>query len=151
MSDSVLLFLIFGFIAAVFAVIVLSVWRTDRRVLNPARRIARMTDPVEGTLIVTAAPAMSTEAIWQSRVLTGILSAQGIEPHAAQKEMLMTSDRWPVVGQSLPVVVDRARPSDWVVPWGRVPRQEGHALAEAERIAAAVRADADARSSSEPS
>lgn len=54
----------------------------------------------------------------------------------------MITDRWPVVGQSLPVVVDRARPSDWVVPWGRVGLPEEHALAEAERIAAAVRADA---------
>ena len=50
----------------------------------------------------------------------------------------MSTDRWPVVGQTLPVVVDRARPSDWVVPWGRVGSSEKHALAEAERIVAAT-------------
>lgn len=147
MSDSVLLFLIVGFIVAVFAAVVLSMGRTLGRVLNPARRIARMTDPVEGTLVVTAVPTMNTETVFQKGKLTGILSAEGIASHAAQTEMVMMTDRWPVVGQMLPVVVDRARPSDWVVPWGRVGSSEEHALAEAERIAAAVRADAEARSS----
>lgn len=142
MSDTMLLLLIFGFIVAVFAAVMLSMGRTYGRVLNPAKRIARMTDPVEGTLAVTAVPTMNTETVFQKGRLTGILSAEGIAAHAAQTEMVMTTDRWPVVGQSLPVVVDRARPSDWVIPWGRAVRPEEHALAEAERIAAAVRADA---------
>ena len=150
MSETISLLLVLGFIIAVVAAVFLSMGRTFGKVLNPKKRIARMTDPVEGTLVVTAVPTMNTETIFQTCALTGILSAEGIDPHAAQTVMTMSTDRWPVVGQTLPVVVDRARPSDWVVPWGRVGSSEGHALAEAERIAAAVRADAEDRSSSDP-
>ena len=142
MSDTMLLLFVIGFIVAIVAAVILSMGRTFGRVLNPAKRIARMTDPVEGVLVVTAVPAMNPETVFQKCKLTGILSAEGIAAHAAQTEMTMTTDRWPVVGQSLPVVVDRAHPSDWVVPWGRVGSSEEHAFAEAERIAAAVRADA---------
>ncbi|HKR24591.1 MAG TPA: hypothetical protein VJS15_04995 [Allosphingosinicella sp.] len=142
MSDTMLLLLVIGLVVAIVAAVILSMGRTFGRVLNPAKRIARMTDPVEGTLVVTAVPTMNVETIFQKGKLTGILTAEGIAAHAAQTEMVMKTDRWPVVGQTLPVVVDRARPSDWVVPWGRVGSSDEHALAEAERIAAVVRDDA---------
>lgn len=137
MSDTLTVFLVIGFIIAVVAFVILSFGRTLGRVLNPKKRVARMTDPVEGTLVVTAVPTMNTETMFQKGTLTGILSVDGIAAHAAQTEMTMSTDRWPVVGQTLPVVVDRARPSDWVVPWGRVGSSEEHALAEAKRIAEA--------------
>lgn len=142
MSDTMMLLLILGFIVVVVAAVGLSMGRTQMRVLDPAKRIARMADPVEGRLVVTAVPAMNVETVFQKGKLTGILTAEGVDSHAAQTEMTMITDRWPAVGQTLPVVVDRARPSDWVVPWGRVGSPEDHALAEAERIAEAVRAGA---------
>ena len=73
MSDTLTVFLVIGFIVAVVAFVILSFGRTLGRVLNPKKRIARMTDPVEGTLVVTAVPTMNTETTFQKGTLTGIL------------------------------------------------------------------------------
>ena len=113
--------------------------RLGRNVEKAARR---MKDPVAGELLVTGISAPSPDASFSTADLAGVLSGEGIEPRAVRRAGLVATEKWPKPGQKLPIIVDRADTSRFVVEWVKVKAASETGLEEAERLAAAMRAGA---------
>jgi hypothetical protein len=102
--------------------------------------VASMADPVAGVFVVTAAAMPSRTALYHMTRITGVVSGEGVEPTAAQYSGLIKTANWPSPGASLPVVVDRANPKNFAIQWDQLAARGDSALANAEALAAAMRA-----------
>ena len=102
--------------------------------------VAAMADPVPGTMLVTAASMPSRNAIFHMSRITGIISAEGVEPTAVQFGGLIRTALWPSPGKQLPVIVDRADPRKFAIQWDQASTDQASALGQAEALAAAMRA-----------
>jgi len=111
------------------------------RHLDLVRR--RMKDPVVATLQVTGITEPSFDAAFCTGQLTGLVSGEGIEPQAVQRTGMIETARWPRIGQRLPILIDRAKPSLFVVNSTDQRTDGDAALGEAERLAAAMKAGTD--------
>ena len=105
--------------------------------------VGAMADPVPGTMLVTAASMPSRNAVIHMSRLTGIVTAEGVEPTAVQFNGLISTALWPSPGRQLPVIVDRADPRKFAIQWDQAPTSESSALGQAEALAAAMRARRD--------
>jgi len=102
--------------------------------------VGAMTDPVPGTLLVTAAAMPSRNALYHMTRITGVVSAEGVEPTAVQYSGLIRTSLWPSPGKQLPVIVDRADPTKFAIQWDQAGPGESSSLGQAEALAAAMRA-----------
>ncbi len=102
--------------------------------------VGAMADPVPGTMLVTAASMPSRNAVFHMSRITGIVSADGVEPTAVQFNGLLRTSLWPSPGRQLPVIVDRADPRNFAIQWDQAGTSEASALGQAEALAAAMRA-----------
>lgn len=106
-------------------------------------QLRSMRDPAEGTLqVVAISGSPETGAAIDPVRLTGVVRVPGLPPTAVQYEGDTDPDKWPQRGQLLPVIVDRAAPTEEdhvVVDWGRVPTH----LQLAEQLAEQLRREAD--------
>lgn len=102
--------------------------------------VGAMTDPVPGTMLVTAASMPSRNAVFHMSRITGIVSAEGVEPTAVQFGGLIRTSLWPGPGKQLPVIVDRADPRKFAIQWDQIGSSQASALDQAETLAAAMRA-----------
>ena len=105
--------------------------------------VGAMADPVPGTMLVTAASLPSRRAAFHMSRITGVVSADGIEPTAVQYVGLIRTALWPSPGRQLPVIVDRADPRKFAIQWDQAGSSEASALGQAEALAAAMRAKRD--------
>ena len=128
-----------GLVAAVVAIGIVVLLRALGRSGNAAAAAGRMSDPVPGTLLVTAVSMPTESAIYHSARLTGVISAEGVEAVAVQHSGLIRTSKWPSPGQSLPVVVDRANPQSFAIEWDKIADGQSAAMANAEALAAAMR------------
>jgi hypothetical protein len=109
-------------------------------------RIRRMTDPVAGSLKITACPQPDTALSGSySALVLGVVQAPGVSPQAVEVSTSVPSKRCPVSGQRVPVIVDRDDPSKVVIRWRNVPLR--NTLGPARRYAAASAASARRRAS----
>ena len=81
-----------------------------------------MADPVPGIFLVTAAAMPSRNAVYHMTRITGVISAEGVEPTAVQYGGLIKTSLWPSPGKQLPVIVDRADPRKFAIQWDKVGR-----------------------------
>jgi hypothetical protein len=102
--------------------------------------VGAMADPVPGTMLVTAASMPSRNALYHMSRITGVISAEGVEPTAVQFGGLIRTSLWPSPGKQLPVIVDRADPKKFAIQWDQAANAESSALGQAEALAAAMRA-----------
>ena len=105
--------------------------------------VGAMADPVPGTMLVTAASMPSRNAVFHISRITGVVSAEGVEPTAVQYNGLIRTSLWPSPGRQLPVIVDRADPRKFAIQWDQAGTSESSALNQAEAVAAAMRARQD--------
>ena len=102
-----------------------------------------MRDPAEGTLQVVAVSASPETGVPAEGIrLTGVVRAPGVPPTAVEYRGGASAARWPQRGQLLPVIVDRASPTEAdrvVIDWDRVPTH----LELAEQLAEQLRRQAD--------
>ncbi len=102
-----------------------------------------MQDPAEGTLQVVAVSASADAGMQVEEIrLTGVVRVADLPPTAVEYRGTASAVRWPQRGQLLPVIVDRANPTQadhLVVDWGRVPTH----LELAEQLAEQLRRQAD--------
>jgi hypothetical protein len=105
--------------------------------------VGAMADPVPGTMLVTAASMPSRNAVFHMSRITGIVSAEGVEPTAVQFNGLIRTSLWPSPGRQLPVIVDRADPRKFAIQWDQAGTSDSSALGQAEALAAAMRAKRD--------
>jgi hypothetical protein len=129
-------------VAAVGALLVFVIVRLARANGGGAS-VGTMADPVPGTMLVTAASMPSRNAAFHMSRITGIVSAEGVEPTAVQYNGLIRTSLWPSPGKQLPVIVDRADPRKFAIQWDQVATTEASALGQAEALAAAMRAKRD--------
>lgn len=105
-----------------------------------AAAVGRMAEPLPGTLLVTASAMPSRRALYHMTRITGVISAEGIEPVAVQYSGLIRTSKWPSPGETLPVIVDRADPRLFTIEWSKVGDSGTAAMDQAEALAAAMRA-----------
>lgn len=105
--------------------------------------LGAMADPVPGTMLITAASMPSRRAAFHMSRITGVVSAEGVEPTAVQYNGLIRTALWPSPGRQLPVIVDRADPRKFAIQWDQAGTSEASALGQAEALAAAMRAKRD--------
>ncbi len=105
-----------------------------------------MTDPVAGSLQVTAASYPPTDAnvMFSNYRLAGVVSGPGVPPTAVEQRGIARVSRWPQAGSVLPVTVDRAQPSQFVIGWDQVPAVADQAMARAQVLALQERTGLDA-------
>jgi hypothetical protein len=127
-------------VGAIILVAALVLIRVMRAGGNAATAVKSMADPVPGTLLVTAAAMPDRGSAYHMTRITGILSAEGVEPRAIQFGGLVKTSLWPSPGKQLPVVVDRADPTKFAIEWDKVRGTGDAALDQAETLAAAMRA-----------
>ncbi|HEV7658786.1 MAG TPA: hypothetical protein VGO55_02960 [Allosphingosinicella sp.] len=127
-------------VGAIILVVALVLIRVMRAGGNAATAVKSMADPVPGTLLVTAAAMPDRGSAYHMTRITGILSAEGVEPRAVQFGGLVKTSLWPSPGQQLPVVVDRADPGKFAIEWDKVRGTGDAALDQAQALAAAMRA-----------
>jgi len=113
------------------------------RANGSSAKVDAMTDPVPGIFLVTAAAMPSRNALYHMTRITGVVSAEGVEPTAVQYAGLIRTAQWPSPGKRLPAVVDRADPRKFAIQWDQVATAEASALGQAEALAAAMRANQD--------
>jgi hypothetical protein len=95
-------------------------------------KIRRMTDPADGTLLVSGTSNPPFNAMYSNFSLAGVVEAPGLAPTAVQLSGLDPVASWPQPGQRLPVTVDRARPDNVVIHWDQMPTASELALAQAQ-------------------
>jgi preprotein translocase subunit SecG len=105
--------------------------------------IGARADPVPGTMLVTAASMPSRNAVFHISRITGVVSAEGVQPTAVQYSGLIRTALWPSPGRQLPVILDRADPRKFAIQWDQVGTSQASALGQAEALAAAMRAKQD--------
>jgi hypothetical protein len=110
---------------------------TSGRNVEKARR--KMKEPVSGTLSVTGISLPSSEAVWTTCEITGVLAAPGLDPRPVRRVGLARTALWPKPGDVLPILVDRARPDFYVIEWLRVKSGSDAAWNEAQRLAAEMK------------
>lgn len=133
MLGSLLMVLIVG------AVLLFVIVQVTRATAGAGAAVGQMTDPVPGTLLVTASAMPSRRALFHMTRITGVISADGIEAVAVQFSGLIRTSKWPSPGETLPVTVDRADPQRFAIEWDRMANSGEQALSQAEAIADAMR------------
>jgi hypothetical protein len=100
----------------------------------------RMKDPVEGTLRVVNVTLPDSGTTSVNYRLEGVVTGEGVEATAVTHHGVAKINKWPSPGAELPVTVDRAKPARLVIHWERIPKAHDAAIAEAEALAAQLRA-----------
>jgi len=137
-----IVFIVVGVVLLFVFLLLFSLSRAARDVRSGRsveKAVRRMKDPVAGELVVTGITVPSFEASFASAQLTGVLSADRVAPRPMQLSGLIATNKWPKVGQKLPVIVDRADPDRYVIEWFKIKTGTDAALDEAERLAREMR------------
>ncbi|HWE67975.1 MAG TPA: hypothetical protein VG298_15140, partial [Acidimicrobiales bacterium] len=104
-----------------------------------------MRDPVRGTATVASASSPTDSvgegvAAWNGCTLTCVLQADGVSAQTAhQRALTSPTNRWPYPNVVLPITLDRADPTDWVVHWGEMTTARQANDSQAEALAASLR------------
>jgi hypothetical protein len=71
-----------------------------------------MSDPADGMLQLTSCSAGAYDAAYSNCRMQGVVTAPGLAPTAVEHVCLAPTRKWPQPGQTIPVVVDRADPTE---------------------------------------
>lgn len=107
-------------------------WLRSKRMRDPVRGVARVAGVLEPPHTVSATCKM-----------TLVVQAEGVPPTPVEHSSAVRVERWPSIGQTLPVTVDRSDPRRLRVEWEEVPSGADQARERAERMAAEMRGDPD--------
>lgn len=105
------------------------------RAVTRRRFGATLTQAVLGELTVTRVGVPPRHGM-NSTELFGVLELPGHPAQAVERSIIASLDRWPAVGDRLPVLADPAHPNRFQVQWELVPSRSDQARAESARIAA---------------
>jgi hypothetical protein len=70
-------------------------------------------DGVAGTLLVTGVSPRPDAFGEQYVTITGVINGPTVNEHAVYERMAVDVDKWPSVGQLLPVVYSQRNPDNW--------------------------------------
>jgi len=99
----------------------------------------RFKDPVRGTAQVVAASHMPERTGRSNCRMNLVVQAEGMVPRSLEHtEWIVSTRKWPIPGQMLPVTVDRAKPDRVKIEWDEVPTHDEIARSQADSIAAGL-------------
>jgi hypothetical protein len=100
----------------------------------------KMKDPVRGTAHVVSRTTLDGEAVWEHCRMQLVVEGPGVLATPAEWNGLVHNGKWPALGGTLPVTIDRADPTKVKVEWDDVEPNAVVARRHAERLAAEKRA-----------
>lgn len=122
--------------------------RIERKQAKKAQaRVAKMRDPVRGTATVVSSSSPmdgmgdSSPPSWTHYSMTCVVQAEGVPAESAHQAGFGPTNRWPYAETVLPVTVDRADATEWVVHWDELLTVKETHDAQAEALAAAMRGE----------
>ena len=99
----------------------------------------RFKDPVDGTAQVVAATAPADGTTSYGNVsMTLVVQAEGIPTFSTEHGCMCRASRWPYPGATLPVTVERDKPTKLKVRWDEVATGKDQAQAQADAMVAAM-------------
>jgi len=104
-------------------------------------KTSHMKDPVHGTATVTGATGADPTATSQNYRIDCVVQAEGVPAFSATHSGFISTSKWPYGGQVLPVTIDRANPSKWVINWDQVQTGAQAAREQADALAARMRGE----------
>jgi hypothetical protein len=122
-------------IAGFVVLIVLAVIGAWRRKGRTKRRLQKMRSPVDGTLRVTAVTEPAFGSAYSSCTIDGVVQAPGLATRPVQISGMAPNEKWPQVGEDLPITVDQANPTNRLVRWDEVPTRTDQGYAAAQQLA----------------
>ncbi|MGD0196959.1 MAG: hypothetical protein ABSC56_03480 [Solirubrobacteraceae bacterium] len=103
----------------------------------------RMKDPVDGICQVVGINYPDPMATSQNYRMECVVTAPGIDPTATTHRGMCSTAKWPSPGDELPVTVDRAEPSHFVVHWDQLQTGRQQAMSQAQALAGQMRSGTD--------
>jgi hypothetical protein len=94
-----------------------------------------MRSPVDGTLRVTAVTEPAFGAANSSCTIDGVVQVPGLAARPVQISGLAPNEKWPRVGEDLPITVDQANPTNRLIRWDEVPVRTDQGYAAAQQLA----------------
>lgn len=70
-------------------------------------------DAVSGTLLVTGVSPRPDATGDQYVTITGVINGPTVNEHTVYQRMVVNVDKWPTMGQLLPVVYSQRNPDKW--------------------------------------
>lgn len=98
----------------------------------------KLSDPVPGTLRVTACTVPDASATSANYNLDGVITAEGVPPTVVNHSGIAKARKWPSAGRELPVTLDRADPTSFRIEWDQVQTGDELGAASAARLAASL-------------
>jgi len=71
------------------------------------------TDAVSGTLLVTGVSPRPDATGDQYVTITGVINGPTVNEHTVYQRMVVNVDKWPTMGQLMPVVYSQRNPDKW--------------------------------------
>jgi hypothetical protein len=99
----------------------------------------KLSDPVPGTLRVTACTVPDSSATSANYNLDGVVTAEGVLPTVVNHSGIAKARKWPSAGRELPITLDRADPTTFRIEWDQVQTGDELGAASAARLAASMR------------
>jgi hypothetical protein len=94
-----------------------------------------MRSPVDGTLRVTAVTAPAFGSAYSSCTIDGVVQAPGLATRPVRISSIAPNEKWPQVGEDLPITVDQANPTNRLIRWDEVPTRTDQGYAAAQQLA----------------
>jgi hypothetical protein len=121
--------------------------RFERKQVKKAQaKVERMRDPVRGTATVVSGSdyrdASTAAPSWTGCSMTCVVQADGVPAQTShQRAMPAPTAKWPWPDTVLPITIDRAEPSEWVVHWEELRTATEVNNARADALASAMRGE----------
>jgi hypothetical protein len=121
--------------------------RFERKQIKKAQaKVERMRDPVRGTATVVSSSDYKDSAAvapsWTGCSMTCVVQADGVPAQSShQRAMSAPTAKWPWPGAVLPITIDRAQQTEWVVHWEELQPAAEINNAHADALASAMRGE----------
>jgi hypothetical protein len=121
--------------------------RFERKQVKKAQaKVERMRDPVRGTATVVSSSdyrdSTTVAPSWTGCSMTCVVQADGVPAQSShQRAMSAPTAKWPWPDTVLPITIDRAQQSEWVVHWDELQPATEINNAQADALASAMRGE----------
>jgi hypothetical protein len=105
-----------------------------------------MRDPIRGTATVVSSSdyrdSTTVAPAWTGCSITCVVQADGVAAQTShQRAMTTPTAKWPWPGTVLPITIDRAQPTEWIVHWEELQTSREINNAQADALASAMRGE----------
>jgi hypothetical protein len=123
--------------------------RFERKQIQKAQaKVERMRDPVRGSATVVSSSdyrdSTTVAPSWTGCSMTCVVQADGVPAQTSHRRAMSAPiAKWPWPETVLPITIDRAQPTEWIVHWEELQTSTEINNAQAEALASARRGEPD--------